>query len=117
MISGAHAVIYSTDAEADRAFFRDVLQFPYADAGDGWLIFALPPSEVALHPAEANDRHEFFFLCDDIQAFLAEAAERGVECGPVHDRGWGLLTEMSLPGGGRIGVYQPLRPTPLSSPE
>ncbi|HSR66898.1 MAG TPA: extradiol dioxygenase [Acidobacteriota bacterium] len=114
MISGAHAVIYSKDAEADRAFFRDVLQLPHVDAGGGWLIFALPPSEVALHPAEASGRHELFLLCDDIEAFLAKAGERGVQCSPVKDRGWGLLTDMTLPGGGKIGVYQPLRPTPLS---
>jgi hypothetical protein len=112
MLSGAHVIVYSKDAEADRAFFRDVLRFASVDAGQGWLIFALPPSEVAVHPADANDRHEFYLVCDDVKAFVAEMKARGVRCGPVQDRGWGLLTELTLPGGGRLGVYQPRHPRP-----
>lgn len=106
MITGGHVVIYSKDAEADRAFFRDVLEFPCVDAGDGWLIFALPPSEIACHPYEKNDEHQFFFTCDDVEATIQQLSKRGVECGPVADQGWGLLTSLRLPGGGKIGLYQ-----------
>lgn len=117
MISGAHVVIYSTDPDADRAFLRDVLQLPNVDVGDGWLIFALPPSEVAVHPSERNDVHELYFLCDDVEAFVAQMTERGVTCGPVQQQGWGSLTELTLPGGGKLGVYQPRheRPEPISA--
>ena len=110
MISGAHMVIYSTDAEADRAFFRDVLGFPSVDAGRGWLIFALPPSEIACHPAKENGKHEIYFTCDDVAATIRSLNERNVKCEPVTDTGWGLLTYLSLPGGGRIGLYQPKHP-------
>ena len=110
MITGLHAVIYSRDAEADRAFFRDILGFSSIDAGGGWLIFATPPSEVAFHPAEANDRHELFLMCDDVTAEIARLAEKGVSCGPVSDEGWGLLTTITLPGGGKLGLYQPRHP-------
>lgn len=112
MIKGAHSVIYSTDAEADRAFFRDVLGFANVDAGDGWLIFGLPPSEVAVHPAETNDRHEFYLMCDDAEAFVAEMTEKGVECAPTQNVGWGVLTRITLPGGGKIGVYEPRHARP-----
>jgi hypothetical protein len=112
MINGAHAIIYSKDPEADRAFLRDVLQLDHVDSGDGWLIFALPPAEVAVHPAEVNDRHELFLLCDDAAAFVAEMAQQGVACSPVADRGWGLLTQLTLPGGGQLGVYQPRHARP-----
>jgi hypothetical protein len=115
MITGAHAIVYSTDADADRAFFRDVLHFPSIDAGEGWLIFALPPSEVALHPADANGAHELYLLCDDVDGFVASMTERGVACGAVKDRGWGLLTEVRLPGGGLLGVYQPRHARPGAS--
>jgi catechol 2,3-dioxygenase-like lactoylglutathione lyase family enzyme len=112
MISGAHVIVYSTDAEADRAFFRDVLRFPSVDAGEGWLIFALPASEVAVHPAEENGAHALYLLCDDVKAFVAEMKTRGVQCARVKDRGWGLLTEVTLPGGGTVGVYQPRHARP-----
>ena len=82
MIFGAHVIVHSKDAAADRAFFRDILGFSAVDAGDGWLIFALPPAEVAVHPAEANDRHELFLMCDDVQAFIAEMAQKNVTCSP-----------------------------------
>ncbi len=114
MINGAHAIIYSKDAEADRAFFRDVLQFPNVDVGHGWLIFGLPPSEVAVHPGEANDEHEFYLMCDDVEAFIADMKKRKVKCGPIHDQPWGRLTEVSLPGGGKLGVYAPKHPRPRS---
>ena len=114
MINGAHSVIYSQDPEVDRAFFRDVLKLPNVDVGHGWLIFGLPPAEVAVHPAESNDRHEFFLMCDDLEKFVAAMAERNIHCGPVQDEGWGVLTQLSLPGGGKVGVYQPRHERPES---
>ena len=116
MITGAHLLIYSTDPEADRAFLRDVLGLPHVDVGGGWLIFALPPAEVAVHPSDTNDVHEFYLICDDVEAFIAEMKDRGVECGPVQKPTWGMLTDVRLPGGGKLGVYQPrhARPKPTS---
>jgi catechol 2,3-dioxygenase-like lactoylglutathione lyase family enzyme len=110
VITGAHVVIYSKDAEADRALFRDVLNFPWVDAHDGWLIFALPPSEVAFHPAEENGKHEFYLMCDDLEATMTRLKNNGVGIGAVSDQGWGILTTMTLPGGGQIGLYQPRHP-------
>jgi hypothetical protein len=113
MVSGAHMIIYSADSDADRAFFRDVLKFPSVDAGEGWLIFALPPAEVAVHPmAESGSRHELYLMCDDVEATIGELTSQKVECGPVIDEGWGLLTQISLPGGGRLGLYQPRHAVP-----
>lgn len=114
MIIGAHSILYSTDPEADRAFLRDVLRFPSVDVGHGWLIFGLPPAEVAVHPAEENDVHELYLMCDAVEAFIAEMSERGVVCGPVQNQGWGLLTHVTLPGGGKLGVYQPRHARPES---
>jgi hypothetical protein len=114
MIIGAHSIIYSKDSDADRAFLKDVLQLPSVDVGHGWLIFGLPPAEVAVHPAEENDRHEFYLMCDDVQAFIADMSARGVTCGPIHDQGWGVLTHVMLPGGGKLGVYQPRHARPES---
>jgi len=110
IISGAHMIIYSKDAEADRVFFRDVLQFPSVDAGKGWLIFALPPSEAAVHPAEANGRHEIYLMCKDLAATLKVLERKGVACEPSTDQGWGILTHLILPGGGKLGLYQPRHP-------
>jgi len=110
MILGAHVIVYSRDAEADRAFFRDVLGFPSVDAGGGWLIFGLPGGEVAMHPGEDNDQHELYLMCDDLPALMATLGERGVACGPVHEERWGSLTHVALPGGGKLGVYQPKHP-------
>jgi catechol 2,3-dioxygenase-like lactoylglutathione lyase family enzyme len=107
MITGMHAVIYTRDAEADRSFFRDVLGFSSVDAGDGWLIFAAPPSEVACHPAESNGKHELYLMCDDVQAEIARLNEKGIRCGPVSHEGWGLLSTVRLPGGGDLGLYEP----------
>ena len=113
MITGAHAIVYSRDADADRAFFRDVLGFPSVDAGGGWLIFALPPAELAAHPADAGGRHELYLMCDDIEATVAELQAKGVEfTAPVSDEGFGLLTSLKLPGGGELGLYEPRHPIP-----
>jgi hypothetical protein len=115
MINGAHSIIYSRKPEADRAFFRDVLRLPNVDAGDGWLIFGLPPAEVAVHPGPKNNVHELYLMCDDIGAFVAATAKRGVACGPVRSMGWGRLTEVTLPGGGTLGVYQPRHARPKAA--
>src|SRR5512134_1180384 len=112
MISGAHVVIYSTDPEADRAFFRDVIGLPNVDVGEGWLIFGLPPAEVAVHPSDENDVHEFYFMVDDVDAFVLEMEEHGIRCVPVEDMGWGRLTQLALPGGGKLGVYEPRHARP-----
>ncbi|MEY9968419.1 catechol 2,3-dioxygenase-like lactoylglutathione lyase family enzyme [Streptacidiphilus sp. MAP12-16] len=111
MINGAHLIIHSRDAEADRAFFRDTLGYPHIDAGRGWLIFKLPPAELAMHPTEGPARHELFLMCDNINATVGELAARGVEfTQPVTDAGWGLLTSLRLPGGSELGLYEPRHP-------
>lgn len=112
MITGAHAIIYSKNSKADRAFLKDVLKLPSVDAGQGWLIFGLPTSEVAIHPFEKNDEHELYFMCDDILVFTKAMAKRKVKCSAPQDHGWGILSQLSLPGGGKIGVYQPRHPRP-----
>src|SRR5262245_5213513 len=112
MISGAHAIIYSRRPEADRAFLRDVIGLPNVDVGDGWLIFALPPSEIAVHPSGGTEQHELYFMCEDIIAFTSAMKARDIACDRVQDEGWGLLTHLSLPGGGRLGVYQPRHARP-----
>src|SRR5579862_2197791 len=99
MIIGAHIIIYSTNPGADRAFFRDVLDLINVDVGGGWLIFGLPPAEVAVHPSDKNNVHEFYLICDDVEAFVKEMNNRNIVCEPVQDQGWGLLTHLSLPGG------------------
>jgi hypothetical protein len=106
MITGAHSIIYSTDSEADRAFFQNVLKLPSVDVGGGWLIFGLPPSEVAVHPSEKNGTHELYLICNDVEAFTTEMERRGISCDPVSDQGWGLLTSVTLPGGSKLGVYE-----------
>jgi len=114
MIIGAHAVLYSKDAEADRAFFRDVLGFPSVDAGRGWLIFALPPSEAAIHPAgDAAGKHELYLMCDDLRAEISSLETKGVSCSEIHEERWGSITMIQLPGGGEVGLYQPKHPTAL----
>ena len=114
MIFGAHVVVYSKDAAADRAFFRDVLGFAPVDAGLGWLIFALPPAEVAVHPAEEDGRHELYFLCDDLQAEVSALRQKGIRCSDVQEARWGPITRIRLPGGGEAGLYQPKHPTALA---
>jgi hypothetical protein len=114
MIHGAHVILYSQNAEADRAFFRDVLKYPFADAGQGWLIFALPPAEVAVHPSEKNDVHELYLMCDDVQALVRDLEAKGFSCSPISEQGWGSLTQVTLPGGGKLGIYQPRHASPLT---
>jgi hypothetical protein len=116
MITGAHSVIYSTDAEADRSFLRDVLRLTNVDVGHGWLIFGLPPAEVAVHPSENNDVHEFYLLCDDVNAFVAEMTSHQIACDPVQEQRYGLFTRLPLPGGGKLGVYQPRHARPKAMP-
>ena len=116
MINGSHVIIYSRDPSADRTFCREVLGLPHVEAGEGWLKFGLPAAEVAFHPADENDRHEFYFLTKTIDDFVEKMRALGVETSPVEDRGWGLITLLTLPGGGRLGVYEPrhARPAALS---
>jgi catechol 2,3-dioxygenase-like lactoylglutathione lyase family enzyme len=116
MIFGAHVIVYSKDATADRAFFRDVLGLASVDAGHGWLIFALPPAEVAVHPEEASDRHELYFMCDDLRSEMAALAEKGVQCSDVQEARWGTVTKIPLPGGGVVGLYQPKHPIAVARP-
>jgi catechol 2,3-dioxygenase-like lactoylglutathione lyase family enzyme len=113
MISGAHVVVYSKNAEADRAFFRDVLGFKSVDAGHGWLIFALPSAEAAFHPSDDNGVHELYLMCDDLRAEMASLAKKNVKCSKVEETRWGSITKMLLPGGGKVGLYQPKHPTAL----
>ena len=115
MLIGAHAIIYSRNADADRAFLRDVLKLTNVDVGHGWLIFGLPPAEVAVHPGEENDVHEFYLMVDDVEGFIRDMKKRGVACGEIRNQGWGMLTQLTLPGGGKLGVYQPRhgRPEPM----
>ena len=112
MLIGAHSIIYSANPAADRAFLKDVLTLPHVDVGDGWLIFGLPPSEVAVHPSDKSGAHELYLMCDDIEAFVETMNTHGIACGPVQNQGWGLLTQLTLPGGGKLGVYQPRHARP-----
>jgi predicted enzyme related to lactoylglutathione lyase len=114
MITGMHAIVFSREAEKVRAFFRDVLSLPSVDAGGGWLIFALPPAELAVHPAEGDSRHELYLMCDDIHATLAELRGKGVEVAQdVADQGWGLVAAIRLPDGSEFPIYEPRHPSPL----
>ena len=113
MINGAHVVIYTKDPSADRAFFRDVLQLSCVDAGQGWLIFAMPPLEAAFHDSEKNDQHELYFMCDDLAKTLQDLKSKNVKVSPVSEQPWGKLARFSLPGGGKIGIYQPKHPSPM----
>lgn len=113
MIYGTHVIVYSENAEADRAFFRDVLKFASVDAGHGWLIFAMPPAEAAIHPSDESGTQEVYLMCDDLQAEIANLAHKGILCSEVKEARWGSITKMRLPGGGEIGLYQPKHPTAL----
>jgi hypothetical protein len=115
MIIGAHSIIYSKNPDADRAFLRDVLKLPHVDVGDGWLIFGLPPAEVAVHPSDANNVHEFYLMCDDVSAFVTAMTKRKIACSAVQNQRWGLVTRVTLPGGGTLGVYQPLHARPKAA--
>jgi catechol 2,3-dioxygenase-like lactoylglutathione lyase family enzyme len=112
MLTGAHAILYAKDADRARAFFRDVLDFRHVDAGDGWLIFALPPAEMGVHPGEESGTHELYLTCDDVARTVKQLEAKGVRfTQPIADRGWGLLTVMEIPGGGSLGLYEPRHPT------
>lgn len=116
MITGVHAIIYSTDADADRSFLHDLLETDAVDAGGGWLILALPPAELAVHPTADSSQHELYLMCDDISAAVEELERRGVELTrPVSDEGWGLLAALRLPGGGELGLYEPRHASPLAA--
>ncbi len=117
MITGAHAIVFAEDPGAARAFFADTLGLPSVDAGGGWLIFALPPAELASHPTAPDDsgRHELYLMCDDIEAAVAELETKGVEfVAPISDQAFGRMTRMRVPGGGELGLYQPTHPSPLT---
>ena len=113
MIIGAHAIVYSKDPDADRAFLRDVIGFRGVDVGGGWTIFGLPPAEVAVHPSEENGVHELYLMCDDINALIADMKSKNVACSAVTQERWGSLTHVTLPGGGKLGVYQPRHASPI----
>src|SRR5262249_55124396 len=113
MIHGAPVIIYSKDSQADRAVFPDVLKYESGDAGPGWLIFALPPPAMAVHPAANDEVTELFLMCDDVHALIAEMKTKKVKCSPVDEQRWGSITRLALPGGGTLGVYQPKHPSPL----
>ena len=106
MITGAHVMLFTKDEEADRAFLRDVLELPCIDSGGGWLIFKLPPAELGVHGHDRNDFHQLYLICDDLDATIARLAEKGVTCGEVMTASWGRATDVPLPGGGKIGVYE-----------
>ena len=113
MITGMHAIVFSPQAERVRAFFADVLGLSSADAGGGWLIFALPPAELAVHPADGESHHELYLMCDNIQETLAELTARGAEMArDVSDQGWGLLAAIRLPDGSELPIYEPRHPSP-----
>ncbi len=115
MISGTHVIIYTKDAEADRAFFKDVLGFKHIDAHDGWLIFSLPPAELACHPYEKNNVHELFFMCKDINAEINYLKSKNISCSELTEHDWGTLTKIKLPGGGEVGLYQPKHKTAIET--
>jgi catechol 2,3-dioxygenase-like lactoylglutathione lyase family enzyme len=112
MINGAHVIIYSKDAEADRAFLRDVLKFSYVDVHNGWLIFKLPLAEAAVHPSDENDMHELYLMTDDLDAEIAALKKAGTGFEEVSQQSWGRVTHIRLPGGGRLGLYQPRHQRP-----
>ena len=114
MITGMHAIVFSPEAEKVRAFFGDTLGLSSVDAGAGWLIFAMPPAELAVHPADESGHHELYLMCDNIDATLAELKGKGVEvAADVSDQGWGLLAAIRLPDGGEFAIYEPRHPSPL----
>ena len=113
MINAVHTILYAQDADAARAFFRDVLELESVDAGRGWLIFALPPAELAVHPAEQGGRHELYLMTDDLTATLARLRDRGVTVtSEPSEQGWGRLAAIDVPGAGPLGLYEPRHPVP-----
>jgi len=113
MIHGAHVIIFSKNADADRDFFRDVLKYRSVDGGGGWRIFALPPAEVAVHPSDKNDVHQLYLMCDDVHALIADLKKKKIKCSAVHLERWGSLTHVTLPSGSKLGIYQPKHASPL----
>jgi hypothetical protein len=113
VITGVHALVYSREPEAVRMLFREVLGLPSVDAGEGWLIFALPPAEVAVHPTEEAGHHELYLMCDDIEAAVRELEGNAIRSSPIEDQGWGLVTMVALPGGDELGLYEPRHETAL----
>jgi len=113
MIIGVHALIYSKEPEQVRAFLKDVLEFKPIDIGHGWLIFALPPAELAVHPGEGPGRHELYLMCDDVKALIKKLESKGYETREVQDVGWGLRTAVTLPGGDELGIYEPRHASPI----
>jgi catechol 2,3-dioxygenase-like lactoylglutathione lyase family enzyme len=115
MITGAHVILYTPEADALRALLRDALGWRHVDAGDGWLIFALPPAELAAHPSEGSTEHELLFICDDLPTTMNELRAKGIEIrGEPEDRGWGIATTMALPGGVDVILYEPRHPLPTA---
>jgi predicted enzyme related to lactoylglutathione lyase len=115
VITGAHAIMFTRDAQRARAFLADVLALRSVDAGGGWMIFALPPAELAAHPTDGDGHHELYLMCDDINTTVEELQQKGAEfTRPVTDEGWGLITSLAVPGGGELGLYQPRHPSPLT---
>lgn len=117
MLMGAHVIIYSRDADADRAFFRNIIGFDSVDAGDGWLIFALPPTEIACHPHEQNDLHELYLMCDNLATEVDMLASKGIACSEIVEAPWGSVTKIRLPGGGELGLYQPKHTLAIKHPQ
>jgi hypothetical protein len=112
MINGAHVIVYSKNAEADKAFIKNVLRFSFVDVHDGWLIFKLPPAEVAVHPSDENDMHEFYLMTDDLDGEIRALKKAGANCEPISQQSWGRSTRIRLPGGGSLGLYQPRHERP-----
>ena len=113
MISAVHSILFARDADKARAFFADVLELDSVDAGGGWLIFALPPAELAIHPADGKPRHELYLMTDDVEATLAQLRARGVSiASEPSDQGWGVLAAVEVPGFGPVGLYEPRHPVP-----
>jgi hypothetical protein len=113
MITGAHAIIYSAASDEVRSFLSDVIGFDGVDAGGGWMVYALPPAELAVHPSDGEGMHELYLMCDDIESTMTDLRDKGVEFGPVSQQRWGKLTSLKLPGGGELGLYEPSHPTAI----
>jgi catechol 2,3-dioxygenase-like lactoylglutathione lyase family enzyme len=116
VIFGAHTILYSSDAEADRRFMKDVLGFASVPAGHGWLIFALPPGEAAVHPTDGPSSSELYLMTDDLAAEIQALEAKGVSCDEVEEARWGSVTKLALPSGASLGLYQPRHPSPLARP-
>ena len=105
-------IIYTKDAEADKTFFRDILKLTNVDVGHGWLIFGLPPAELAVHPSSDNDQREIYLMCDSIHDFVREMIKHKIPCSEIQNQRWGQIVQLTLPGGGKVGVYEPRHERP-----